>query len=126
MQVINLIFQIKIILYCVASTFETCYLDTKALHHHCQKGYQLYVRNKQDWGQRFMLLLLQSAVLPGSDAGSDVVEPASNFVIQNHQTWCSMCVLCMSIGHTVKTWSSACSLVLYLQSGQRVTLFMLG
>ena len=41
-------------------------------------------RHKQDWGRGFILLLLpQTAVLPGSDAGSDVVNPASSFVIQN-------------------------------------------
>ena len=34
----------------------------------------------------FILLLLQAAVLLRSDAGSDDVEPASGFVLQNHQT----------------------------------------
>ena len=38
----------------------------------------------------FILLLPQTAALPGSDAGSDVVKPASSFVIQNCQTLCSM------------------------------------
>ena len=28
--------------------------------------------------------------MPGSDAGSDVVKPASSFVIQNRQTLCSI------------------------------------
>ena len=37
-----------------------------------------------------MLLLPQTAVLPESDAGSDVIKPALGFVIQNHQTLCSM------------------------------------
>ena len=36
------------------------------------------------------LLLPQTAALPGSDAGSDVIKPASSFVIQNRQTSCSM------------------------------------
>ena len=31
----------------------------------------------------FILLLPQTAALPGSDAGSDVIKPASSFVIQN-------------------------------------------
>ena len=33
----------------------------------------------------FILLLPQTAALPGSDAGSDVIKPASSFVIQNRQ-----------------------------------------
>ena len=32
----------------------------------------------------------QSAVLPGSDAGNDGVDPTSNSVIQNHQP-CAPC-----------------------------------
>ena len=35
----------------------------------------LQVRHKQDWDRGFILLLPQAAVLPGSDAGSDVVKP---------------------------------------------------
>ena len=54
------------------------------------EGYPLQVRYKQDWGRGFILLLPQTAVLPGSDAGSDVIKPASSFVIQNRQTSCSM------------------------------------
>ena len=37
-----------------------------------------------------MRLLPLAAVLPESDAGSDVVEAASSFVIQNRQTSCSV------------------------------------
>ena len=54
------------------------------------EGYPLQARHKQDQGQGFILLLFQTAALPGSDAGSDVIKPASSFVIQNHQTSCSM------------------------------------
>ena len=54
------------------------------------EGYPLQVRHKQDWGRGFILLLPQTAALPGSDAGSDVIKPASSFVIQNRQTLCSM------------------------------------
>ena len=54
------------------------------------KGHPLQVRHKQDWGRGFILLLPQTAALPESDAGSDVIKPASSFVIQNHQTSCSM------------------------------------
>ena len=52
--------------------------------------YPLQVRHQQDWGRGFILLLPQTAVLPGSDANSDVAKPASGFVIQNRQTSCSM------------------------------------
>ena len=41
-------------------------------------------------GPRVILLLPQTAVLPRSDAGTDVIKPASGFVIQNRQTSCSM------------------------------------
>ena len=43
----------------------------------------LQVRHKQDWSRRFIVLLPQAAVLPGSDAGSDVIKTVSGFVIQN-------------------------------------------
>ena len=42
----------------------------------------LQVRHKQDWGRGFILLLIQTAALPESDAGSGVIKPASSFVIQ--------------------------------------------
>ena len=54
------------------------------------EGYPLQTRHKQDWGRGFILLLPQTAALPGSDVGSDVIKPASSFVIQNRQTSCSM------------------------------------
>ena len=41
-------------------------------------------------GLRAYPLLLQAAVLSGSNAGSDVVKPASSFVIRNRQISCSM------------------------------------
>ena len=56
---------------------------------HPLNRYPLQVRHKQDWDQGFILLLPQAAVLPESDAGNDVIKPASSFVIQNHQTSCS-------------------------------------
>ena len=67
------------------------YADNLALLHSSSssfEGYPLQVRHKQDWGRGFILLLLQTAVLPGSDAGSDVIKPASSFVIQIRQTSC--------------------------------------
>ena len=41
-------------------------------------------------GRKVYLLLRQAALLAGSDAGSNVVKPASSFVIQNRQTSCFM------------------------------------
>ena len=64
--------------------------DTTASSSSSFEGYPLQVRHKQDWGRGFILLLPQTAALPGSDAGSDVIKPASSFVIQNRQTSCSM------------------------------------
>ena len=54
------------------------------------EGYPLQARHKQNWGRGFILLLPQTAALPGSDAGSGVINPASSFVIQNRQTSCSI------------------------------------
>ena len=54
------------------------------------EGHPLQVRHKQDWGREFIHSLPKAAVLPGLDAGSDIVKPASGFVIQNRQTSCSM------------------------------------
>ena len=58
--------------------------------HRCLEKYPLQVRHKQNWGRGFILLLPQTAALPESDAGLDVIKPASSFVIQNRQTSCSM------------------------------------
>ena len=41
------------------------------------KRYPLLVRHKQDWGRGFILLLPQAAVLPESDAGSDLGSTAA-------------------------------------------------
>ena len=46
------------------------------------EGHRLWVKHKQSLGQRFILVLPEAATLPGSDAGSDVVEPATGFVIR--------------------------------------------
>ena len=48
----------------------------------CLTGHPLRVSRKQNWGRGFMLLLLLAVVLPRSDAGSDVVEPALSFIIK--------------------------------------------
>ena len=79
------------------------------------KRYPLQVRHKQDWSRGFILLLPQTAVLPGSDAGSGVIKPASSFVIQNRQTSCSMwCTWSCA----VSTWSAVCSEAPHSQFGE--------
>ena len=71
--------------------FVICSRDTiKTAQVCCLKGHPLQVRQKQDWGRGFNLLLPQAAVLPESDAGSGAIKPVSGFVIQNRQTSCSM------------------------------------
>ena len=64
--------------------------DSKSSSSSSFEGHPLQARHKQNWGRGFILLLPQTAALPGSDAGSDVIKPASSFVIQNRQTACSM------------------------------------
>ena len=80
------------------------------------EGYPLQVRHKQDWGRGFILLLPQTAGLPGSDAGSYVIKPASSFVIQNCQTSAPCGARC--IGHAVRTWSAVCSEAPHSQFGK--------
>ena len=60
--------------------------------------------------------LSQAAVLPESDAGSDDIKPASGFVIQNHQTSCSM--WCLMYRDAVSTWSAVCSEAPHSQFGE--------
>ena len=45
------------------------------------EGHPLQVRHKQDWGRGLIFLLLQTAELPESDAGSGVIKSASSLVI---------------------------------------------
>ena len=80
------------------------------------EGYPLQVRHKQDWGRGFIPLLPQTAALPESDAGSDVIKPASNFVIQNRQTSCSM--WCPMYKARFSTWSAVCSGTPHSQFGE--------
>ena len=54
--------------------------------HRRLEGHPFQVRHKQHYNRRFILLLPQTAVLPRSNAGSDVIKSASSFVIQNRQT----------------------------------------
>ena len=71
----------------------------------------LQVRYKQDWGRGFILLLHQAAVLPGSDAGSDVVKPASSLSSKTVRPRAPCGARCME--HAIRTWS-ACYSKLYL------------
>ena len=75
-------------------------------------------------GQGFILLLHQTAVLPESDVGNDVIKPASGFVGQNRQTSCSM--WCPMYRHAVRSWSAVCLEASHSQFGEgaRPHLFM--
>ena len=88
------------------------------LLHRLKRYYPLQVRHKQDCGRGFILLLPQTAVLPESDAGSDVIKPASSFVIQNRQTSCSIWCSMYCMGHAVRTWSAVCSEAPHSQFGE--------
>ena len=80
------------------------------------EGYSLQVRHKQDWGRRFILLLPQTAALLESDAGSDVIKPASSFVIKTVRPRAPCDARC--IGHAVSTWSAVCSEASHSQFGE--------
>ena len=59
--------------------------------------YQVWVRCRLG-SKIFMLLVSQTAVLPGSDAGRDGVEPSSSFVIQNRQiSWSMWCPILLGL-----------------------------
>ena len=57
-------------------------------------------------------------ILPGSDTGSNGVEPVLGFVIKNYQTTCYMLSTMRSMGHAVKTCSAVCSVAPHWQSGK--------
>ena len=48
------------------------------------------VRKGMHFRPRVYRILPQNAFLPGLDAGNDGVKPALSFVLQNHQTLCSV------------------------------------
>ena len=80
------------------------------------EGYPLQVRHKQNWGRGFILLLPQTAALPGSDAGSGVIKPASSFVSKTVRPRAPCGARC--IGHAVSTWSAVCSEAPHSQFGE--------
>ena len=60
-----------------------------------RRSYIFFMGHKKKLGPRvYILLLPQATILHGSDAGSDGVKPATDFVIQNRQIlfsmWCLM------------------------------------
>ena len=80
------------------------------------EGHPLQVRHKQDWGQGFILLLLQAAVLPESDTSRVLLgQPRvlSSKIVRPHAPCGAQC-----IGHVVRTWSVVCSEVPNLQFGE--------
>ena len=80
------------------------------------EGYPLQVRHKQDWGRGFILLLRQTAALPESDAGSDVLSQyrvSSSKTVRRRAPCGARC-----IGHAVSTWSEVCSEAPHSQFGE--------
>ena len=53
-------------------------------------GHECWVTTRRRRHRLKGIHMIAAAALPGSDAGSDVIKPASSFVIQNRQTACSM------------------------------------
>ena len=88
------------------------------------EDHPLQVRHKQEWGQGCILLLLETAVLPGSHVGNDGVESASGFVILNARLRALYGV--QRMGHAIRTWSTACSRVPHSQFGEKTTEFVVG
>ena len=95
---------------------NTCQISQSSSSPSSFEGYPIQARHKQDWGRGFIFLLPENAALPGSDAGSDVIKPASSFVIQNCQSRASCGDRC--IGHTVSKWSAVCSEAPHSQFGE--------
>ena len=69
-----------------------------------------------NWVRGFILLLPQTAVLPGSDAGSGVVKLASSFAFKTVRPRAPCGARC--IGHAVRTWSAVCSEAPHSQFGE--------
>ena len=79
------------------------------------EGYPLQVRHKQDWDRVFILLLPQTAALPESDAGSDVIKHrvSSYKTVRPHAPCGVRC-----IGNAVSIWSAVCSEAPHSQFGE--------
>ena len=81
------------------------------------EGHPLQVRHKQYWGRGFILLLPQTAALPGSDAGSDMLlsqhRVSSSKTVRPRAPCGARC-----IGHIVSTWSAVCSEAPHSQFGE--------
>ena len=79
-----------LVLYsCTLTVHKNCSAKVKTEKKCCYRsmeGHRLWVKHKQNWGQKFIVLLPQASALPGSDAaGSDGFETASGFVIKNQR-----------------------------------------
>ena len=80
------------------------------------EGHPLQARHKQDWGRGFILLLSQTAALPGSDAGSDLLSQhrvSSSKTVRPRAPCGDRCM-----GHAVSTWSAVCSEAPHSQFGE--------
>ena len=77
---------------------------------------------QQNWGRGFILLLHQSAELPGSDAGSDALSQhrvSSSKTVRPRAPCGARC-----IGHAVSTWSAVCSEAPHSQFGEGARLHL--
>ena len=77
------------------------------------EGYPLQVRHKQDWCQRFILLLPHTAELSESDLAVVSLSQhrvSSSKTVRPRAPYGARC-----IGHAVRTWSAVCSEAPHLQ-----------
>ena len=81
--------------------------DTEQISSSSFEEYPLQVRYKQDWGRGSILLLPQTAALPGSDAGSGVI--SRNRVSSSKSVRLRAPCGARCIGYAVGTWSAVCS-----------------
>ena len=82
------------------------------------EGYQLTLCQIQIGLRPKVCPCTTSSCTAKTDAGSDGVEPASGFVIKNHQTMYSISCPMQTVGHTVRAWSAICLMAPHSQSGK--------
>ena len=79
------------------------------------EGHLLQVRHKQDWGQGFILLLPQAAVLPDQMLAVMMLSQHQVLSYKNVRRRASCRDRCM--GHVIRTWFAICSMTPLLQFG---------
>ena len=79
------------------------------------EGHPPRVRHKQDWGRGFILLLPQSAVLPGSDAGSHGAKQhrvLSSKTVRPLAPYSAVLGMLLRLGLRFVQWRLACNSVI--------------